>query len=634
MAENNISANTQPKKTSGGPGSGGPMMRGMGGGKAKDFGKTFRRLLHELKEFRVKLILMIILSVLGTVGSIFIPKILAGAINRLFAAFTGTGGSDMMGAFQGGVLEFNTIQNILIFGASLYALSTVLSFVSGWLMAGMSQKLVYRLRKEICEKLTKVPLKYYDNHTHGEILSRITNDLDTVSTSLSQSLTQIIQGIITIVGILIMMLTINWILTLITLAIIPVAMVLIMIVMKFSQRFFTGNQKYLGQLNGHVEEMYTGHKIVKAFNHEERAIKEFGEINENLYHAGWKSQFFSGLMFPIMTFVNNLGYVVISVVGMIFVSQNKLNAGDALAFVQYTNQFTQPVAQMAQIMNLLQSTMAASERVFETLDEKEETPDKENAKELPKVRGDISFKNVKFGYSEDKILMHDMNIDVRRGQMVAIVGPTGAGKTTIVNLLMRFYDISGGAIYLDGTNIYDVKRSALRNNIGMVLQDTWLFNGTIRDNIAYGKPDATDQEIKDAAFAAQAHRFIKTLEGGYNAVINEEASNLSQGQKQLLTIARALLADPSVLILDEATSSVDTITEIHIQAAMAELMKNRTSFVIAHRLSTIKDADNILVMDHGDIVEFGNHEQLMEKKGFYCDLYNSQFSLNETAWEC
>ena len=617
--------NTAPRR---GPMGGGPM-RGLGGGKPKDFKKTFRRLLSELKEFRVKLILMIALSVLGTVGSIFIPKVLAGALNRLFAAFTGKGGSDIMGSFAGGVLEFPVIQNILIFGASLYALSTVLSFLSGWLMAGISQRLVYRLRREICEKLTKVPLKYYDAHTHGEILSRITNDLDTVSQSLSQSLTQIIQGVITILGILIMMLTINWILTLITLAIIPLSMILISVVMKMSQKYFKGNQKYLGRLNGHVEEMYTGHKIVKAFNHEEKSVEEFSAINKDLYGAGWKSQFFSGLMFPIMNLVNNLGYVVISVTGMIFVARGKLNAGDALAFVQYTNQFTQPIAQMAQIMNMLQSTMAASERVFEVLDEKEEVPDKKDAAALPNVRGDIAFEHVKFGYSEDKVLMKDMNIDVKKGQIVAIVGPTGAGKTTIVNLLMRFYDISDGAIYIDGTNIYDIKRSELRSNIGMVLQDTWLFNGTIRDNIAYGKPDATDEEIKNAAYAAQAHRFIKTLEGGYNAVINEEASNLSQGQKQLLTIARALLFNPSVMILDEATSSVDTITEIHIQQAMAELMKNRTCFVIAHRLSTIRDADNILVMDQGDIVEVGNHRQLMEKKGFYYDLYNSQFNLED-----
>ncbi|MCL2752437.1 MAG: ABC transporter ATP-binding protein/permease, partial [Firmicutes bacterium] len=572
----------------GGPGHG---PRAMGGGKPKNGRATFKRLLAELKPARKRLILIICITVVSTVGVIFIPKLLAMGVNRIF------------GAFMGEPFEFPFIFRILITCLLLYALSSLLQLFSGMLMAGISQRTVYRMRKRLSEKLSKLPLKYYDAHTHGEVMSRITNDLDTVGNTLSQTMSQMIGGVVTVVGVFVMMLTINVWLTLILLAFIPISLGLMGMTMKFSQKYFAANQKRLGAVSGHIEEMFGAHKIVKAFNYEDKSIADFDCYNEELYEVGWKSQFFSTLIFPIMNFVSNFSYVLISVVGIIFVSKGigNLQAGDVVAaFVPYAQQFMQPLSQIANIANVIQAALAASERIFEIYDEPEQSPEPINSAALQNVKGDIAFENVVFSYSPDKPLITGMNIAVKSGQVVAIVGPTGAGKTTIVNLLMKFYDITGGRITLDGADIADIPRPDLRQNLGMVLQDTWLFSGTVRENIAYGRRDATDEQIKEAAWAAQAHRFIKRMPEGYGTQINEEANNISAGQKQLLTIARALLADPKILILDEATSSVDTITEVHIQQAMRELMKNRTCFVIAHRLSTVRNADLILVMDKGD----------------------------------
>jgi ATP-binding cassette subfamily B multidrug efflux pump len=526
----------------------------------------------------------------------------------------------------GGKIDFSYIWNISILLLLLYGISALCMFVQQYIMSAVAQKTVYQLRKQINDKLAKLPLKYFDNHPHGEILSRVTNDIDTISTTLQQSVTQIISSVVQIIGFIVMMLTISWQLTLIVLGTMPLYILATIFIAKNSQKYFAAQQKEIGEISGHVEEMYTGHKVVKAFGHEPKSIKKFMKINDKLYDAGWKAQFISGIMYPLMTFISNLSYVGICVIGGIFVTNKALQLGDITAFIQYSKQFTQPIMQTANIANIIQSTIACAERVFEVLDEQEEQQDDINSKIIELPRGEVKFENVQFGYSDDKILMNNMNLDVKQGETIAIVGPTGAGKTTLVNLLMRFYEIQGGKIYVDGIDIKNIKRSGLRTMFGMVLQDTWLFNGTIRENIAYGKENSSDEEVYAASKAAHADHFIRTLPEGYNTVLNEEASNISQGQKQLLTIARAFLANPAILILDEATSSVDTRTELQIQKAMSVLMKGRTNFVIAHRLSTIRDAELILYMNHGTITEKGNHKELLEKGGAYADLYNSQFA--------
>jgi ATP-binding cassette subfamily B protein len=523
-------------------------------------------------------------------------------------------------------IDFNYIGTILLILIGLYIISSIFSYIQQYVMAGVAQKTVYRLRKEVDEKLSRLPLKYFDSRTHGEILSRAVNDIDTVSTTLQQSLTQLITSVVTVIGVIVLMLTISPLLSLIVVLTLPLSMFVTVVIARRSQEQFRKQQRALGELNGHVEEMYTGHKIVKAFGHEKQSVAEFAELNEKLYNAGRRAQFFSGIIMPLMRFVGNIGYVFVAVVGGILVAQGSLAIGDVQAFIQYTQQFTQPISNLANIANIFQATIASVERVFELLDEQEEIPEAVDAIAIENPQGAVQFEHVKFGYQEDAILMEDMNIDVQPGQMIAIVGPTGAGKTTLVNLLMRFYEVNAGKILVDGVNITDIRRGVLRRTFGMVLQDTWLFNGTIRENIAYGRENATEDEIFRAAKTANADHFIRTLPEGYNTVLNEDATNISQGQKQLLTIARAFLADPAILILDEATSSVDTRTEMQIQKAMAELMKNRTSFVIAHRLSTIRDADLILVMNHGTIIEKGTHEELLAQNGFYADLYNSQFT--------
>ncbi len=505
-------------------------------------------------------------------------------------------------------------------------ISAFFSYLQQWVMAGVAQRTVRDLRRNVESKLSRLPLEFFDARTHGEILSRMTNDVDNIATTLQQSLTQLITSVATIVGVVIMMLTISPLLTLIAVVTLPLYVLVTTLVAKRSQRYFAAQQKELGALNGHVEEMYTGHTIVKAFGHEAESVARFNEINERLYNAGWKAQFVSGIIMPLMNFVSNLGYVLVSVAGGILVTKGQITIGDVQAFIQYSRQFTQPIVQTANIANVIQSTIASAERVFELLDEVEETPDSATAQVLQDPRGDVAFEDVSFRYKEDVPLIDDMNINVKRGQTIAIVGPTGAGKTTLVNLLMRFYDVKGGRITVDGVDIRDLKRGALRSLFGMVLQDTWLFNGTIRDNIGYGRGGASEHDIVQAATAAHADHFIRTLPDGYDTVLNEEASNISQGQKQLLTIARAFLADPAILILDEATSNVDSRTEVLIQKAMGTLMKGRTSFVIAHRLSTIRDAELILVMNRGSIIEQGNHQELLAKGGFYADLYNSQFT--------
>lgn len=525
-----------------------------------------------------------------------------------------------------GKIPFGEIKNILFFLLGIYLLSSIFTFVMQFVMTSVTQKTVYTLRKEVDGKLARLPLKYFDTHTNGEILSRMTNDIDTISSTLQQSLTQLIQAVMQIIGYTIMMLTYSPILTLIVIATLPLYIFVTMFVAKHSQKFYAAQQKHLGDLSGHTEEMYTGHKIVKAFGHEKDSIKTFEAINDDLYKAGWKAQFMSGVMYPMMNFISNIGYVVIAVVGGIFVTKNKMNIGDITAFIQYSRSFSMPITQTANIANIIQSTIACAERVFEVLDEKEEIPDSEDAAIVKDPQGNIKFNHVQFSYKENEPLIEDMNLDIKKGETVAIVGPTGAGKTTLVNLLMRFYELQNGSITFDGIDIRTIQRGNLRTMFGMVLQDTWLFNGTIRENIAYGRDNSTENQIVDAAKAAHADHFIRSLPEGYDTVLNEEASNISQGQKQLLTIARAILADPSVLILDEATSSVDTRTELLIQHAMGILMKGRTNFVIAHRLSTIRDAHMILVMNNGTIIEKGNHAELLEKGGFYADLYNSQFT--------
>ncbi|AIQ14905.1 ABC transporter ATP-binding protein [Paenibacillus durus] len=618
----------QPPARRGGPG-------GFGGGgmmlppeKARDFKKTLRRLIGYLRPKQIQLLVVLITAILSTVFSIYSPKVMGWVTTELFK-----GAIAMMKGVPGAAIDFGYINEMLLLLAGLYLLSAVFGYVQQYVMAGVAQSIVFNMREEINSKLERLPLKYFDSRTHGEILSRATNDVDNISTTLQQSLTQLITSVITIIGIIVMMLTISPWLTLITIITLPLSFVAIMGITKRSQSYFVSQQKSLGQLNGHVEEMYTGHRIVKAFGRERESLKDFDRINEQLYESGWRAQFMSGIIMPLMMFIGNLGYVLVCVVGGIFVTKKMIEVGDIQAFIQYSRQFMMPITQTANIANIIQSTIASAERVFELLDEEEEVPETSAglAGKTGPEEGAVEFRHVKFGYKEDAILIEDMNIKVKPGQTIAIVGPTGAGKTTLINLLMRFYELSGGEILIDGVDITDMKRSELRARFGMVLQDTWLFNGTIRDNIAYGREGATEADVVRAARAAHADHFIRTLPMGYDTVLNEEASNISQGQKQLLTIARAILADPSILILDEATSSVDTRTEVQIQTAMNTLMRGRTSFVIAHRLSTIRDADLILVMNHGTVIEQGSHEELLSQGGFYADLYNSQFSDGELS---
>ena len=597
----------------------GPMGHGrMGGEKAKDFKGTRGKLIKYMSAFKIQMLFVVIFAIGGTVFNIIGPKILGKATTEIFNGLVSkvSGGSGM---------DFEKIATILLTALALYVTSALCSLVQGFLMTGVSQKTTYRLRKEISQKINRMPMNYFDTRTHGEVLSRVTNDVDTLGQSLNQSATQIITSTTTIIGVLVMMLSISPLMTLVALLILPVSLGMISFVMKHSQKYFKGQQEYLGNVNGQVEEVYSGHNIVKAFNKEKDVIEEFEKTNDKLYDSAWKSQFFSGMMMPIMQFVGNLGYVGVVILGGVLAAKKTIEVGDIQSFIQYVRNFTQPIQQLAQVANMLQSTAAASERVFEFLEEEEEDQTVPNPVSVEGLEGNVTFEHVHFGYNEDKIIINDFSVDVKEGQKIAIVGPTGAGKTTMIKLLMRFYDVNSGAILIDGHNVKDFNRSELRQMFGMVLQDTWLFHGSIKDNIKYGKLDATDEEVIEAAKAARVHRFVQTLPGGYDMELNEEASNVSQGQKQLLTIARAILADPKILILDEATSSVDTRTEIQIQKAMDTLMKGRTSFVIAHRLSTIRDADVILVMKDGDIVEQGNHEELLAKNGFYADLYNSQF---------
>lgn len=597
----------------------GPMGRGHGRPveKAKDFKGTLRKLLKYLSVYKVGIGVVIFFAVLSTVFNVIGPKVLSLATTELF--------NGLVAKIQGtGSIQFDRIAKILLSLLAIYLFSALMSFIQGYIMAGVAQKMSFRMRSEISEKIHRLPMAYFESKTVGEILSRITNDVDTLGQSLNQSVTQVITSLTTMIGVLVMMLSISPWMTLIALVILPISLGLVMLVVKFSQKYFIAQQRTLGEINGQVEETFAGQNIVKAFNKEEDVLAEFRVKNEELYHSAWKSQFLSGLMQPVMTFVGNLGYVAVAIAGSVFAVAGSITVGDIQAFIQYVKNFTQPIQQMANVSNLLQSTVAAAERVFEFLEEKEEE-EPEHPLVMDHVEGAVSFEHVQFGYQPGKPIIHDFSSEVRPGQMVAIVGPTGAGKTTMVKLLMRFYDVDAGCIRIDGQDIRSFGRSNLREHFGMVLQDTWLFKGTIMENIRYGKLTASDAEVMDAAKAAHAHHFIETLPGGYDFVLNEEATNVSQGQRQLLTIARSILADNPILILDEATSSVDTRTEQRIQKAMNHLMQGRTSFVIAHRLSTIKDADVILVMKDGDIIEQGNHEALITQNGFYAELYNSQF---------
>jgi ATP-binding cassette subfamily B multidrug efflux pump len=610
---------------------GGPMGRGGWGAmgmpvqKAKDFKGTALRLLGYFLPQKYRLMIVLGTAILGSAFNIVGPKILGLATTKLFEGLIAKFQAIQHHLPAPGI-NFGYIATVLLILLGLYIISSIFMYVQQYIMAGVAQRTMYRLRREVDEKLSRLPLKYFDSRTHGEIMSRAVNDMDNLSTTLQQSISQLITSAVTLVGVIVIMLTISPLLSLIVVLTLPLSLFVTTVVAKRSQHYFRRQQRTLGELNGHVEEMYTGHKIVKAFGRERQSIAEFTERNEKLYNAAWRAQFVSGIIMPLMRFIGNIGYVFVAVVGGIMVTQRAIAIGDVQAFLQYAQQFTQPITQLANFANVIQSAMASAERIFELLDEQEEVPEALDAKVIEHPEGAVEFEHVKFGYREDNILMEDMNIDVQPGQMIAIVGPTGAGKTTLVNLLMRFYEVNSGEILVDGMNITHIKRGNLRRTFGMVLQDTWLFNGTIRDNIAYGREGATDEQIVQAARAAYADHFIRTMPEGYNTVLNEDATNISQGQKQLLTIARAFLADPEILILDEATSSVDTRTEMQIQKAMAELMKGRTSFVIAHRLSTIRDADLILVMNHGAIIEKGTHQELLAKNGFYADLYNSQFT--------
>ena len=591
--------------------------------KAKDFKTAMKRLLNYMKRYRLQLVVMMVFAVGSTIFNIVGPKVLGKATTELYEG--------LVSKISGGAgIDFGKIGEILLIALGLYLISSAFSFIQGFIMTGISNQVTYNLRKDISVKINKIPLKYFESRTHGEILSRITNDIDTLQTSINQSFTQLITSVTMLIGVLIMMLSINVYMTVAAILILPISMMIIGKVMKHSQKYFQQQQKYLGEVNGQVEEIYSGHNVVKAFNKEEDVIREFEKTNEKLYTTGWRSQFFSGMMMPIMQFVGNLGYVMVALLGGFLVIKEKVMVGDIQAFFQYIRNFTQPIQQIAQVTNMLQSSAAAAERVFEFLDEEEEDQTVENPVDITTIEGNVEARHVAFGYQPEHLIIHDFSGDVKAGQKVAIVGPTGAGKTTMIKLLMRFYDVNSGEILIDGHNIKDFNRIQLRELFGMVLQETWLFHGTIMENIRYGRLDATDEEVIAAAKAAHAHHFIMSQPGGYQMVLNEETSNISQGQKQLLTIARAILADNKILILDEATSSVDTRTEERIQAAMDNLMKGRTSFVIAHRLSTIRDADLILVMKDGDIIEQGTHQSLLAANGFYANLYNSQFEKAES----
>jgi ATP-binding cassette subfamily B protein len=601
---------------------GGPMGAMRGGEKPKSFRKAMKTFLKYLAPYRVSLVLVLIFAIASTIFTILGPKMLGNATTKLFQGIV----AKVMHV-PGATVDFHYIGRIAIILLCLYVASAIFSFIQGYIMSGIAMKVTYNFRKNIAEKIKRMPLKYFDTKTHGEALSLVTNDIDTISNTLAQNLSQIVTSVTMIIGILVMMLTISWLMTLVAIVILPVSFGLITVVIKASQKYFKQQQVYLGHVDGHVEEMYGGHTVIKAFNGEAKSIEKFDGLNNELYGAGWKSQFLSGMLMPIMTFVSNIAYVAVVILGGFLAVQGTISVGDILAFIQYVRSFTQPIMQVANIANVLQSTAAAAERVFDFLDAEEESPDPVDAVKPAEVKGNVSFKNVSFGYTPDRVIIHDFSAEIKPGQKIALVGPTGAGKTTIVKLLMRFYDINSGSISIDGVDIRKFKREGLRGMFGMVLQDTWLFNGTIRENIRYGDFNATDDMVVAAARMANVDHFVRTLPHGYDLELNEESSNISQGQKQLLTIARAFLADPKILILDEATSSVDTRTEILIQNAMFDLMKGRTSFVIAHRLSTIRDADIILVIKDGDIVEQGKHEELLAAQGFYASLYKSQFEI-------
>ncbi|MCD6424598.1 MAG: ABC transporter ATP-binding protein [Anaerolineales bacterium] len=593
----------------------------MKGDKARDFKGTMSKLLAYLGSYNIGILVVMVFAIASTVFTIIGPKILGRATTKLFE------GVMAMIAGTGAGIDFDFIGRIILITIGLYLTSTIFSYIQGWIMSGIAVDITYRFRKDIVKKINRMPFKYFDNTSQGEVLSRITNDVDTVNQTLNQSLSQIITSVVTVVGVLVMMLTISWKMTLVALTIIPISAVVVMLIVRQSQKYFTQQQEYLGHINGHVEEMFGGHLVMKAFNGEADSVEKFEGFNKTLFSSAWKSQFLSGLMMPVMRFVGNLGYVGISILGGYLAIQKAITVGDIQAFIQYVNSFTRPITQIANISNVLQQTAAAAERVFEFLEEEEEIPEVENSVVPDEIKGHVEFQNVQFGYDPEEIIINDFSADVQPGQKIALVGPTGAGKTTMVKLLMRFYDVQKGAIIIDGQNIKDYKRADLRCLFGMVLQDTWLYNDTIMENIRYGRPGASDEEVIRAAKAAHVDHFVRTLSEGYDMVLNEETSNISQGQKQLLTIARAFVTDPSMLILDEATSSVDTRTEVLIQKAMEKLMQGRTSFIIAHRLSTIRNADRILVMNEGDIVEQGNHGELLSKNGFYAELYNSQFDL-------
>ena len=614
---NNETTKMPPKMKGPGP-MGGPR-RGHGPAeKAKDIKGTTKKLAGLLSKYKIIVLIVIIFAIGSTIFSIVGPKILGNATTEIYTGLmnkiNGTGG-----------IDFTKIGKIILFALGLYGVSALFNLIQSYIMAGVAQKITYKIRNDLTHKINKLPMKYFDKRTNGEVLSIITNDVDTLSTGLNQSITQIITSVCTIIGILVMMFSISWEMTVVSLLILPISAGILKKVIGKSQKYFIKQQEYLGHVNGQVEEVYGGHNIVKVFGREEEVIKEFEKENEELYKSGWRSQFLSGLMHPLMNFVGNVGYVAVAILGGYFAVKGRITVGNIQSFIQYNKQFTQPIGQVAQISSTIQSMIAAAERIFEFLEENEEVEDVTNPVSTQRLKGNIKFNHVHFGYDSEKIIINDFNADVKDGQKIAIVGPTGAGKTTMVKLLMRFYDVNSGEILIDGHNIKDFKRGKLRKMFGMVLQDTWLYGGTIRDNIRYSNPEASDSEVIEAAKAAHVHHYIKTLSKGYDATINEESSNISAGQKQLLTIARVILADPKILILDEATSSIDTRTEQQIQAAMDNLMKGRTSFIIAHRLSTIKNADLILVMDHGDIVEQGTHEELLAKDGFYAKLYNSQF---------
>ena len=619
----------RPSNVQGGMGGHGMGHGGMSGKKAKDFKGSMKKLLAYLGKYKFRIFVVLLFAVASTIFAIIGPKILGNVTTELFNGIM----RKISGSEQG--INFSYISQIMFCLLGLYVISALFSYLQGFIMTGVSMRVTYGLRNDIIKKINRMPLGYFDTVNHGEVLSRVTNDVDTLSQTLNQSITQIITSVTSIIGILVMMLTISWQLTLVALCIVPVSLIFVVLIVKRSQKYFAAQQEYLGHVNGHVEEMYGGHVVMKVFCGEERSIEQFKKYNDELYRSAWKSQFFSGMMMPVMNFVANLGYVVICLLGGFLATKSLISVGDIQAFIQYVRQFTQPITQLANISNVLQQAAAASERVFEFLDEEEQTPETQiitvNDTDQPDtdtnvhITGDVQFAHVHFGYHPDKIIINDFSATIKAGQKIAIVGPTGAGKTTMVKLLMRFYDVNEGAILIDGYDIKNFSRTELRSLFGMVLQDTWLYNGTIMENIRYGCPNATDEEVYAAAKAAQVDHFVRTLPDGYQMMLNEEASNVSQGQKQLLTIARAILSDPKILILDEATSSVDTRTEVLIQRAMDNLMKNRTSFIIAHRLSTIKDADLILCMKDGDIVEQGTHETLMQQNGFYANLYNSQF---------